>query len=177
MRAIVFLTAFLLTATTLTDAAHAQTALPHSTPPSQTAPSANAQAAKEDLTAQPAHKSDPYQQQIHTQALALAKELNDQQVEALAHIREGFGMIRTVHMVDKDVDRAVTSCEKAHPDIKQKMADRYSAWHDQLDPKLAQGEKDMNAAIDSGAAGDPKKLRAYLATIDKAANHAEVFVT
>jgi uncharacterized phage infection (PIP) family protein YhgE len=112
-------------------------------------------------------RDNPYTEKVKTQALALAKALNDDQSKAVSQIMTGFDTIHKIRGAEDDVRKAVDSCSRHNPDMAQKMNGRFDKWKQAIDPVLAQNEKDMDAAIKTKVAGDPGKLKEYFDLVDK----------
>lgn len=123
--------------------------------------------------AAPAKEKNPYQDEIVEMAKILAKEYNQDQAMALAQIRNGFGMVRAVGMVKKDVSKAVTACGEKNPGMKDKIAARFDAWSSALDPLLKTNQERMDESIHKIGFPDEKKVKSYLALVDKSAEYAD----
>ena len=125
--------------------------------------------------AQEADKSggNPYRTQIGTMAGELAKSFNKEQALALAQIRNGFGMIRAVHLVEGDVSKAIAECGKANPDMKGDMDARFEKWSANINPLLKKSQSDMDVTLQTAGFPDNEKVKAYLDLIDKAAQYAD----
>jgi hypothetical protein len=118
--------------------------------------------------------ANPWSKKVNAQAMALAKQLNDEQSQKVAEMMMGFDMLRQIRIVEKDVGKAVEECGKNNPDIKDKIASRFGKWKSAVDPALSQNENSMNAAIKAKVAGDPRKIRDYFDLIEKYGEYEEV---
>ena len=112
-------------------------------------------------------RDNPYTEKVKTQALDLAKALNDDQSKAVSQIMAGFDTMHKIRGAEDDVRKAVESCARHNPDMEQKMNDRLDTWKKAVDPVLAESEKDMDATIKTKVAGDPGKIKDYFDLIDK----------
>lgn len=124
----------------------------------------------------PAFKVDnPYRKEVYDRALALAKKLSDKQSLALAYIKSGYGTIKAVDLVEKNVSAAVTKCGEKNPDLKEDIDGRFQSWQDKIHPALKDNDAKMEKALTGGTFKDKDivEIRAYLAAIDKAAAHAD----
>jgi len=132
---------------------------------------APAQAESPQVTAAP---ENPYLAQIDTKARALAANLSADEAQALAQIRESFGLIRSVRAVRKSVAGAVQQCGDTNPDMKEAMDMRFQRWSYNLRPVLEAQEQKLEQAVSAPQRFDePAEIKAYLDIIDKAADHAE----
>lgn len=116
---------------------------------------------------------NPYREQINAMARELAKEFGKDHAQALAQIRNGFGMLRAVKLVERDVGKAVDACGKANPDIGKDMKDRFGKWSGSVNPLIKKQQGAMDDAIHAAAFPDEKKVKSYLDLIDKAAEFAD----
>lgn len=112
-------------------------------------------------------RDNPYTEKVKTQALELAKALNDDQSKAVSQIMAGFDTMHKIRGAEDDVRKAVDSCSRHNPDMKEKMNDRFDKWKQAVDPVLAENEKDMKAVIETKIAGDPGKIKDYFDLVDK----------
>ena len=116
---------------------------------------------------------NPYRAQIGTMARELAKSFNKDQALALAQIRNGFGMIRAVHLVEGDVSKAIAACGKTNPDMKGEMDARFEKWSTNINPLLKKSQADMDTTLKAAGFPDGEKVKAYLDLIDKAAQYSD----
>ncbi len=130
----------------------------------------------ENKKAKPAEapkEKNPYHDDIMKMAKALAKDYNQDQAMALAQIRNGFGMIRAVGLVKKDVTKAVTACGRENPDMKEAITTRFDAWNGAIDSMLKKNQERMDESIHKVGFPDEKKVKKYLALVDKSAEYAD----
>ena len=121
----------------------------------------------------PVLPTDPAARKVMELAKALAAELNDVQVNALAGIRVNFGMMRAVSLAEKDVSGALANCGQVNPDLQPKLKARDRAWHAKLDPLQTSQNENLRLAVQSGVAGDSKKVQTYLDALDQEAANSD----
>lgn len=120
----------------------------------------------------PEREKNPYQDDIAKMAKVLAKEYNQDQAMALAQIRNGYGMIGAVGLVKKDVAKAVAACGTDNPDMKDKISARFDVWDAAIEPVLEKNRERMEESIQKIGFPDEKKVKSYLALVDKSAAYA-----
>ncbi len=99
---------------------------------------------------------------------ALMKGLDDNQLRQLGSIQNGHGIIRAVEDVQKSIARAVTSCSKENPDMKDGMSTRFEAWKDSVRPVMKDARKRLDKMILLQSFAQPSEVRAYLKKFDAA---------
>ncbi len=138
MRGFTFLMAVLLMTTTGLASARAQDQKQDAAP--TTTAAAPAQSAPEkhkplQSNAPELDHDNPYTEKVKTQAFDLAKALDDDQSKAVSQIMAGFDTMHKVRGAEDDVRKAVDSCSRHNPDMKQKMNDSFDKWKQAVDPK------------------------------------------
>lgn len=94
---------------------------------------------------------------------------------ALAHLytlREAFGVLQAVRIVERDVGTAVKACAKANPDMKGDLNDRFASWTAKVDPVVKDKQNLVDSAIADQTYLPAKDVRDYLKLIEKTADHA-----
>lgn len=120
------------------------------------------------------HSADnPYVKVVEQRARALVAPLSQTQMEQLYKIREAYGLIRSVEIVERDIKRAVKFCGEDNPEMKKEMDDKFTAWSAQVVPVLQERMKALQTAIDSQDFTAPQRIRAYFKALDDAAIYAE----
>lgn len=112
---------------------------------------------------------NPYKQKVKLEAAALKKQLNEEETANLALIRRGFGTIRTVQLVRKEVHDAVELCGKNVPETGQKIAAQFEQWQSTIQPLLDRNKRLLEASITDGFFREPESIRHFLETVDQAA--------
>lgn len=138
----------------------------------------NTPAAKEEKAADPVVKelrsaNNPHIKKVEDKARGLISPLTQPQMKYMLEIREAYGVVRSVEIVEKDVARAVRLCGEDNPGIKDSMSDRFAQWTGSVSPILKGKMDAIQAAIDKQDFTPPAKVRDYLKTLDDAARYAE----
>lgn len=129
--------------------------------------------AKQDQVMDQLMNNNPYLDKLHEASVAFIKDVPEDGVKTLYMIRESYGVIRSVHQVDKDVAHAVELCGAANEDLKGDIDARYKEWNAQVMEALGTQEKNLNAVIKKQAYKTEKEVRDYLKNIDAAAEYAD----
>ncbi len=88
-------------------------------------------------------------------------------------MRNKYGVIRSVRIVERDVKNAVKECGKANPDIKSTMDGRFKEWQDAVLPTIDLAEKFFNEEVDAQKVVFPSDFRHVLKLNDKAYEYGE----
>lgn len=112
---------------------------------------------------------NPYVTQINAQTEALGHVLTKEDRKNLAVMRNAYGMIQSVVMVQEQVDKAVNACIAENADMKEDIEEQYTTWKDQVGPVLATNNEAYEASLSKAYFTVPDDVRAYLETINKAA--------
>lgn len=118
---------------------------------------------------------NPFHEDIKDLSLDLAKSFDKDQTIALVRIRDAYGMMRAVKIVETDVGKAVKECAEKHDSVKGDITAGFTDWQGAVHPLLTKNEKIMENVIDSAFFDDTErtKIRAYLQLIDKSAAYAD----
>lgn len=103
----------------------------------------------------------------------LLKDLNKDQVTQFEKIRTAHGTIRAVEDVRMSLSRAVDSCVKNNPDLKESMTTRLQAWKNFVLPVMRQGQNRLEKMILMQSFTRPSALRGYLKVFDEAVKYKE----
>lgn len=79
------------------------------------------------------------------EALLDGKSRKEQQTYYI--LRTKYGLIRTIEVVEADIEKAVKACGRENPDLKQKMDGRFSNWQDSVKPVLNDAATVLNKEI------------------------------
>lgn len=77
----------------------------------------------------------------------LLKGLKPQQAQYIFQLRQEFGVIRSIQVVQKDIGKAVESCGNEHEDLKAPIMARYESWKAAVAPKLNAADNALKKAI------------------------------
>jgi hypothetical protein len=116
---------------------------------------------------------NPHIAKVEQKARELIAPLTQPQMQDLYLLREGFGLIRSVEIVQRDIGRAVRLCGEDNPDLKGPMEARYKKWTGKVDPVLKSKMTALQKAIDTQTYTQPAKIRSYFKSLDDAAIYAE----
>jgi hypothetical protein len=116
---------------------------------------------------------NPHVAKVEQKARELIAPLSQGQMKDLFLLREGYGLIRSVEIVQRDIGRAVRLCGEDNPDLKEPMAARFRKWTDTVSPVLKDKMSTLQKAIDTQSFAKPDKIRGYFKALDDAATYAE----
>lgn len=117
-------------------------------------------------------KTNPYIPKRETKAHEIASKIDEPALKHLYVLREGFGNLRAVTMVQRDVGTAVTACGKVNPEMKESMDQRFAKWNSTVDPVVREKENLIDDAIKTQTYVKPKEIKDYLKLIEQSAQHA-----
>ena len=118
-------------------------------------------------------EGNPHIAKVEQKARELVAPLTQPQMQDLFLLREGYGLIRSVEIVQRDIGRAVRLCGEDNPDLKGPMEARYKKWTGTVDPVLKEKMTALQKAIDTQTYTQPAKIRGYFKALDDAALYAE----
>jgi hypothetical protein len=118
-------------------------------------------------------EDNPHIAKVEQKARELVAPLSQPQMQDLFLLREGYGLIRSVEIVQRDIGRAVRLCGEDNPDLKGPMEARYKKWTGTVDPVLKGKMTALQTAIDTQTYAQPAKIRSYFKALDDAAIYAE----
>jgi hypothetical protein len=98
----------------------------------------------------------------------MMKGLDSNQLKQFAAIENSHGTIRAVEDVQQSISRAVESCSKANPDIKDSLSSRFEEWKEALRPVMQKGRSKLDKMILLQGFSQPSQVRAYLKKFDAA---------
>ncbi len=116
---------------------------------------------------------NPHLKKLNARTDELTRTLGEAELKNLFYIRETFGTVRAVTVVQRDVGAAVKSCGKANPDMKEAMDARFKEWSDSVGPVVKDREAMMDKAITAQTYMKPKEIRDYLKLIQQTAEFAD----
>lgn len=99
---------------------------------------------------------------------ALMKNMDDNQLRQFGAIQNAYGIIRAVEDVQQSVSRAVESCGKANPDIKDTMATRFESWKEAVRPVMSNARTRLDKMILLQGFAQPSEVRSYLKKFEAA---------
>lgn len=106
----------------------------------------------------------------------LIDTLNKTGKESFLILRNKHSAIRSVRIVERDVESAVKSCGKNNPDLKNDMDARFKQWKGSINPILKDAEKVLNREIEEQQLVYPADFRHVLKLNDKAYDYSEGMV-
>ncbi|MDB5491787.1 MAG: hypothetical protein JWO78_1636 [Micavibrio sp.] len=115
---------------------------------------------------------NPYRLKVDKRSKEIGAKLQPKELEHLAYIREGFGILRAVYMVERDVGTAVKACGRDNPALREGMDRRFSSWTGAVDPVMKEKQDRIDAAVNDQTYIKPKEIKDYLKLIEQAAEHA-----
>jgi len=89
----------------------------------------------------------------------ITKDLDENQAKQFATISNSFGIIRTVEDVQQSITRAVASCSKANPDIKEPLSNRFEVWKEAV---MGKARSKMDKMIAMQGFAEASAVRDYL---------------
>jgi hypothetical protein len=161
--------ASLLATTLMLTAAHPVLAA-EETPTAQ----AKQEMAKQEMAKEEPAKTpgNPYRAKVDKRTKEIGAKLDRQALEHLYYIREGFGILRAVYMVERDVGTAVKACGRDNPALREGMDKRFSEWTGAVDPVMKEKQESIDAAVNDQTYTKPKEIKDYLKLIEQAAEYA-----
>lgn len=116
---------------------------------------------------------NPEMEEVRELAVKLAENLGEAEINNLAMVRDGFGMIRSAEIAQDTVEDAIEECIDANPDIADSLEERHDVWDEAVGDALKIQKKKMDAAISKDYFNNPDDIEDYLDAIDDAAEYAE----
>ena len=116
---------------------------------------------------------NPKMDAVREQAEKLAASLSAEEVDDLAKLRDGFGMVRSAQMALDTVESAVEACADENPSLSEAMEARHEAWEDAIGDALEGQEEMLEDSLSEDYFSDVDGVEDYLDAIDDAAEHAE----
>ena len=116
---------------------------------------------------------NPHFKAVEDRARALVAPLSQPEMQELYILRDGYGLIRSLEIVQRDIGRAARLCGEDNPDMKDKMDDRFKKWQAAVDPVLDEKMAALNEAVDKQGFAKPSQIRDYFKALDDAAIYAE----
>ncbi len=116
---------------------------------------------------------NPHIARVEQKARELTAPLSQPQMKTVLALRESYGLIRSVEIVQRDIGRAVRLCGEDNRDLKDPMAARFKKWSSVVDPVLKERMGALQDAIDKQDFTKPEKIRGYFKALDDAAIYAE----
>ena len=98
----------------------------------------------------------------------LTKDMDENKAKQFSAINHSFGIIRTVEDVQQSISRAVISCSKSNPDIKESLSGRFETWKEAVRPVMKQARAKLDKMILHQSFGKPSEVRAYLKVFEAA---------
>ena len=139
--------------------------------------------AAEDATAETANavetqskpssaSTNPYIDRLDKKSKEIGSKLQPKELEHLYYIREGFGVLRAVFMVKRDVGTAVKACARDNPALRDGIEKRFADWSAAVDPVMTEKQNTIDAAINGQTYIKPKEIKDYMKLIEQAADYA-----
>ena len=116
-------------------------------------------------------------QALHEATAALTKDLTEPQKLHFYAIYNNYNLIKTVEIVRGDVEMAVDSCGKENPDLKDKIAGRFAAWKDEVNPILAEAQGHTDNMVIVQDYVPPESIENIFTKVDAARADAQAQVT
>jgi hypothetical protein len=99
---------------------------------------------------------------------ALIDPLSDRDKESFLLLREKYSIIKTIEIAEGDIGKAVQSCGKANPDMKDTMEDRFKQWRNAVDPIIDTAKKQFDKDLAAQKLVDAKKAKNVFKLQDEA---------
>lgn len=116
--------------------------------------------------------SNPYIARLDKKAKEIGSKLQPKELEHLYYIREGFGVLRAVYMVKRDVGIAVKACARDNPALRDGIEKRFTDWNAAVEPVMTEKQNVIDAAINGQTYIKPKEIKDYMKLIEQAADYA-----
>jgi len=115
---------------------------------------------------------NPHIEVMNEKARELAESLTREEAETLGVVRENFGILGSVEVARRNVKEATGLCADKNEDMTDEIGARHKSWHDAIGAELDAQNKNLEQYITKDYFSDPKQVRAYLDSIDDAAQYA-----
>lgn len=115
---------------------------------------------------------NPYIARLDKKAKEIGTKLKPKELEHLYYIREGFGALRAVYMVKRDVGAAVKACARDNPSLRDGIEKRFTDWSAAVDPAMIEKQNAIDAAINEQTYIKPKEIKDYMKLIEQTADYA-----
>lgn len=125
---------------------------------------------KEEPATKPSE--NPFRAKVEKRTKEIGEKRKPEELEHLFYIREGFGILRAVYMVERDVGTAVKACGRANPALREGMDKRFGDWTHAVDPVMKEKQDMIDAAVNGQTYVKPKEIKDYLKLIEQAADYA-----
>lgn len=116
---------------------------------------------------------NPHVATVEMKARALIAPLTQAQIRQIYQLREAYGLVRSVEIVERDVSRAAKFCGEDNPAMKTQMQTGLQSWQGRVMPAVQERKKALQAAIDAQGLVRPGLIREYFKALDDAAIYAE----
>jgi len=116
---------------------------------------------------------NPYLEELRALTGEIAGGLSEDELRVLYHIRQSFGITRSVGIVRDDIARAVELCGEANPALKTGMDTRFKEWVHAVSPVLDESEGKIEKAIDKQSFREPADIRGYLQLVRRMADFTD----
>src|SRR5690606_28631458 len=123
-------------------------------------------------SAAPAPKETPLTTWIAAEN-AMIDPLSKEDKESIFILRNKHSVIRVIRVVEEDIQKAVKSCAKANPDMKETINTRFSQWQGAVDPILDTAKKQLDKDIAAQTIVPPKEFKNVLKLNDAAYEFGE----
>ncbi len=98
----------------------------------------------------------------------LMKDMDDNQLLQFRAIEQSYRTIKAVEDVQASVTRAVESCGKENPELKDDMSTRLRTWRDSIRPTMKEAYKKLDKMVLLQSFSRPSVVRNYLKMFDEA---------
>ncbi|MDY0029255.1 MAG: hypothetical protein RBR86_04845 [Pseudobdellovibrionaceae bacterium] len=98
----------------------------------------------------------------------LMKDMDDNQLLQFRAIEQSYRTIKAVEDVQASVTRAVESCTKENPELKEEMSSRLRSWRDTIRPTMKEAYKKLDKMVLLQSFTRPSVVRNFLKMFDEA---------
>ncbi len=110
---------------------------------------------------------------LEQQTLEMIESMEEPKLEYIYAVRSRDGIIRAVHVIRRDVGKAIDACSESQPDMEDALRGRFSEWKGAVEPILDEAEQGLQESIDAQHFIPADELREHLALVKKAAEYTE----
>lgn len=115
--------------------------------------------------------ANPHLPKVKAKAKELEGLLSEDEAAALLVVRNSYGMVRSLKMVQRDIQNTVTACSEKNPDMKAEMDAAYDDWMGKIKPAIKSNDDRYEEALTYFSNGNV--VREYMGLIDQAAQFAD----
>lgn len=106
-------------------------------------------------------------QKLYDDMQAILEDLTEANQRHFLAVYQTYALIGTVQTVRGDVGKAVIACGEDNPDLKDKMATRFEAWKDAVNPVILEAKALVDNMVIAQDYRKPKQMWEFLDQIDQ----------